>query len=56
MYHASAGWNHKSLWRVSRLNEFTEHEVEVEQQLLYCPARASFYTMAPNEEGAAKGL
>ena len=40
---------------MSRLNEFTEHEVEVEQ-LLYCSAGASFYTMAPKEEGAEKGL
>ena len=37
------------------MSEFTQHEVEVEQ-LLYCSAGASFYTMAPNEEGAAKGL
>ena len=34
----------------------TEHEVEVKQQLVYCSAGASFYTMAPNGEGAAKGL
>ena len=33
----------------------TEHEVEVEQ-LLYCSAGASFYTMASKEEWAAKGL
>ena len=33
----------------------TEQEVEVEQ-LLYCSAGAGFYTMGPNEEGAAKGL
>ena len=55
-YRACTVWNHESQRRVSRLNEFTEHEVEVEQQLLYCTAGASFYTMAPNEEGAAKGL
>ena len=40
----------------SGLMKSTEHEVEVKQQLVYCSAGASFYTMAPNEEGATKGL
>lgn len=54
-YRVSADWNQGSRRMMSRLNEFTEHEVEVEQ-LLFCSAGASFYTMAPNGEGAAKGL
>ena len=51
-YRASVGWNQESR---RRFNEFTENEVEVEQ-LLYCSAGANYYTMAPNGEGAAKGL
>ena len=51
-YRTNAGWNQESRWRVFRLNEFTEHEFELEQ-LPYCSAGASFYTMAPKEEGAA---
>lgn len=53
--HTSVGWNQESRRKVSRLNEYTEHELEVEQLFFYC-LLGWFYTMAPNEEGAAKGL
>ena len=32
---ASAGWNQESRRRVSRLNEYTEHELEVEQLFFF---------------------
>lgn len=40
--HTSVGWNQESRRKVSRLNEYTEHELEVEQLFFFIVCWAGF--------------